>query len=62
MWKVTWSKSVEKDLTRVPDFIRQKSRAWVVAVEHDGMPAVRELKGSTMKHFEALDPVNDLCG
>jgi proteic killer suppression protein len=45
MWKVTWSKSVEKDLARVPEFIRQKFRAWVVAIEHDGMPAVRELKG-----------------
>jgi len=45
MWKVYWSKSVEKDLARLPEFIRQKFRAWVVAVEQDGMPAVRQLKG-----------------
>lgn len=45
MWKVYWSKSVEKDLARLPEFIRQKFRAWVVSVEKDGMPAVRQLKG-----------------
>ena len=45
MWKVTWSKSIEKDLARLLEFIRQKFRAWVVAVEHDGMRAVRELTG-----------------
>jgi len=45
MWKVYWSKSVEKDLTRLPEFIQQKFRAWVVAVECEGMSAVRQLKG-----------------
>lgn len=45
MWKVYWSKSVEKDLARLPEFIRQKFRAWIVAVERDGMSAVRQLKG-----------------
>lgn len=45
MWKVQWSKPVDKDLDRLPEFIRQKFRAWIVAVERDGMPAVRQLKG-----------------
>jgi toxin HigB-1 len=45
MWKVRWSKVVDKDLDRLPEFIRQKFRSWVVAVERDGMPAVRQLKG-----------------
>jgi len=45
MWKVYWSKSVDKDLDRLPEFILQKFRAWVVAVERDGMAAVRKLKG-----------------
>ena len=45
MWKVYWSKSVEKDLSRLPEFIRQKFRAWIVAVERGGMSAVRQLKG-----------------
>ncbi len=45
MWKVYWSKSVDKDLGRLPEFILQKFRAWVVAVERDGMSTVRKLKG-----------------
>lgn len=45
MWKVYWSKAVNKDLDCLPEFIQQKFRAWVVAVERDGMPAVRQLKG-----------------
>jgi proteic killer suppression protein len=45
MWKVRWGKSVDKSLTTLPIFIQQKFRAWVVAVERDGMPEVRKLKG-----------------
>jgi proteic killer suppression protein len=45
MWKVRWTKAVDKDLDRLPAFIQQKFRAWVVAVERDGMQAVRKLKG-----------------
>jgi len=45
MWKVRWSNSVDKSLDRLPEFIQQKFRAWVVAVERDGMQAVRQLKG-----------------
>jgi toxin HigB-1 len=45
MWKVYWSKIVNKDLDRLPEFIQQKFRAWVVAVEQDGMESVRKLKG-----------------
>jgi len=45
MWKVLWAKSVEKDLDRLPEFIVRKFRSWVVAVERDGMPLVRQRKG-----------------
>ena len=45
MWKVQWSKSVDKSIERLPEFIQQKFRAWVIAVERDGMQAVRLLKG-----------------
>lgn len=45
MWKVQWSKSVDKSIDRLPEFIQQKFRAWVIAVERDGMQAVRLLKG-----------------
>ena len=45
MWKVCWTKSVDKDLDRLPAFMQQKFRAWAVAVERDGMPAVRKLNG-----------------
>jgi mRNA-degrading endonuclease RelE of RelBE toxin-antitoxin system len=47
MWKVVWTKAVDKNLDRLPAFIQQKFRAWVVAVERDGMPSVRKLKGLT---------------
>ncbi len=45
MWKVYWSKSVEKELDRLPEFIIHKFQAWTVAVERDGMTSVRKLKG-----------------
>ena len=45
MWKVQWTKSLEKGLDRLPLFILEKFRAWVVAVERDGMMPVRQLKG-----------------
>jgi len=45
MWKVYWSKQVERELLRLPEFIQQKFRAWVVAVEREGMSSVRKLKG-----------------
>ena len=45
MWKVYWSKSVDKSLDKLPSFIVEKFRAWVVAVESDGMLSVRKLKG-----------------
>ncbi len=45
MWKDYWSKAVDKDLDRLPEFIQQKFRSWVVAVERDGMLSVRQLKG-----------------
>ena len=45
MWKVYWSKHVDKDLDRLPTFLVHKFRAWVVAVEREGMESVRKLKG-----------------
>ena len=45
MWKVQWSKFVDKSLERLPEFIVMKFNAWVIAVERDGMPSVRRLKG-----------------
>lgn len=45
MWKVTWSKKVEKQLDKVPDYIASKFRDWAVAVEAEGLPEVRKLPG-----------------
>ena len=44
MWKVIWSKSINKSLEKLPDFIIRKFQAWIIAVERDGMPSVRKLK------------------
>lgn len=45
MWKVYWTRSVERQLQVLPGYIQQKFRSWVVAVEVEGMLAVRRLKG-----------------
>ncbi len=42
-WHVTWDKKLDKDLRKIPHFIVEKFRAWVVAVETDGLYAVRKL-------------------
>ncbi len=51
MWRVYWSKSVEKDMDKLPEYILQKFRSWVIAVEKDGLLNVRKLKGF---HDESL--------
>ena len=44
-YNVIWCETVEKDLDRIPSFIAEKFRAWVHAVERDGLVSVRQLKG-----------------
>jgi toxin HigB-1 len=45
MTKVTWGKSVDKQLDRVPDVITRKFRIWVALVEETGIREVRKYKG-----------------
>lgn len=45
MWRVLWSKKVEKQLSKIPHHIADKFRAWTLAIEENGMPYVRTLKG-----------------
>jgi proteic killer suppression protein len=45
MWRVTWSKFVEKQLQRIPSHIAEKFRSWVVAVEEIGLMETRKLPG-----------------
>lgn len=45
MWRVDWSDKVDKQLSRCPDHIQRKFRAWALAVEEDGLYAVRKLPG-----------------
>lgn len=45
MTKVTWGKSVEKELDRIPDVIVRKFRLWVALAEESGIREVRKLKG-----------------
>lgn len=45
MTKVTWGKSVEKQLDRIPHVISNKFRVWVALVEESGIREVRKCKG-----------------
>jgi proteic killer suppression protein len=45
MWKVIWNRKVDRDLRKIPDFIQEKFRSWVVAVEMDGLPITRKRPG-----------------
>ena len=45
MTKVTWGKSVEKQLNRVPETIVRKFRIWVALVEESGLVTTRKFKG-----------------
>ena len=43
--KVAWNKKVDRQLARVPSFIRDKFIAWAMAVEEVGLSEVRKLPG-----------------
>lgn len=45
MAKVTWGKTVDKQLDKLPEFIAQKFRIWVALVEESGLREVRKHKG-----------------
>lgn len=45
MTKVTWEKSVEMQLDRIPDVIVRKFRLWVALLEESGIREVRKSKG-----------------
>lgn len=45
MGKVTWGRSVEKQLDRIPEVIVRKFRLWVALVEESGLREVRKHKG-----------------
>ena len=44
-WRVTWSKQVDKQLGRIPDYLRDKFLAWALVVERVGMLEARKLSG-----------------
>ena len=44
MTKVTWGKSVDKQLDKIPEFIAQKFHIWVALVEESGIREVRKHK------------------
>jgi proteic killer suppression protein len=45
MTKITWGKSVDKQLYRIPEAIARKFRIWVALVEETGIREVRKHKG-----------------
>jgi toxin HigB-1 len=45
MSKVTWGKTVDKQLTRIPELVVRKFRIWVALVEESGIREVRKFKG-----------------
>lgn len=44
-YKVSWSKSIDKQLERIPSYIRDKFLAWVLVIERVGLEEVRKLSG-----------------
>jgi len=44
-YQVRWNKSVDKRLSQVPSYIRDKFIAWVLVVERVGVTQARQLKG-----------------
>ena len=44
MWRVSFER-VDKDLWKLPQYIRLKIQVWADAVEQDGMPIVRMSRG-----------------
>jgi proteic killer suppression protein len=55
-FRVTWSSKVDKQLSRIPGYIRDKFIAWALAVERVGMPETRKLAGF---HDEPLKGVRN---
>jgi proteic killer suppression protein len=45
MSKVSWNKTVDKQLDRIPEIIARKFRVWVALVEESGIREVRKSKG-----------------
>jgi len=45
MSKVTWGRTVDKQLARIPELIVRKFRIWVELVEESGIREVRKFKG-----------------
>ena len=45
MTKVSWKKTVEKQLDCIPEIIIRKFRLWVALVEESGIYTVRKYKG-----------------
>jgi proteic killer suppression protein len=44
-WQVTWSNSVDKQLAKLPDYLRDKFISWVMVVDRIGMLEARKLSG-----------------
>ncbi len=42
---VTWPRSIEKQLDKIPAYLRDKFFAWVAAVERMGISEIRKLSG-----------------
>ena len=44
-YRVGWTKVVEKQLHRIPSYLRDKFMAWALVIERIGLPEVRKLPG-----------------
>jgi len=43
--RVTWSKGVDRQLVRVPSYLRDKFMAWVILVQRVGLLGARKFPG-----------------
>ena len=50
-WRVYSTKQFEKQLKKIPHFIKEAVSIWIASVEEEGLPEIRKLKGY---HDESL--------
>jgi proteic killer suppression protein len=44
-WHVHWSSAVDKQLAKIPEYLRDKFMAWAMVVDRIGLPEARRLSG-----------------
>lgn len=62
IFRVLLSKRAQKDLKKVPNFIRDKLEAWVQSVKETGLEEVRKVPAYHVRRLKEKERVNDPSG